>query len=96
MTSASIAVTIRPTRLSKYGVVSVSEERPLRVEAYAGSRYPERPLRVEWQEQMREVLKIHREWREPDRNYFVLTIEGDIHLRICYHSRQDFWSGQVG
>ena len=39
------------------------EERPLRVEAYAGASYPGRPLRVEWQGQMREVVEIQHQWQ---------------------------------
>lgn len=78
-----------------------AEERPVRVEAYAGASYPERPLRVEWQGQMRQVIEILHLWREPERRYFVLILESlpsegraDIRLRLCYHLRQDSWSAR--
>ncbi|MBI1885839.1 MAG: hypothetical protein HYS09_05960 [Chloroflexi bacterium] len=69
-----------------------AEESPVRVEAYAGARYPERPLRVEWQGVMREVIEIERQWQEPERRCFVLTLEGDTRLRLCYYFRHDAWS----
>ncbi len=66
-------------------------ETVVRVEAYAGARYPERPLRVYWQGEVRAVMEVEHQWQEPQRRCFRVTLEGDIRLLLCYHSRQDVW-----
>ncbi len=66
----------------------------LEVEAYAGASYPERPLRVRWQGQMREVMDIERQWQEPERRCFVVSLTGDIRLRLCYDYANEAWQAE--
>ncbi|MBI2912706.1 MAG: hypothetical protein HYY03_02160 [Chloroflexi bacterium] len=71
------------------------------VEAYAGTSYPERPLRVRWLGGWRRVLRVEHQRQEPDRRCFSVLLEplpadgrGDIRLRLCYHYANDAWQAE--
>lgn len=73
----------------------------VKVEAYAGTRYPERPLRVRWRGGWRRVLKVEQQRQEPDRRCFTVLLEplpsdrrGDIRLRLCYDYANDAWQAE--
>ena len=62
------------------------------VACYAGSRYPQRPLRVTWRGAERDVLAVEREWQEPRRRCYLVRLEGDRLLRLSYYERNDRWT----
>ena len=69
------------------------------VEAYAGTRYPERPLRVRWRCRWRRVLKVEHQRQEPDRRCFTVLMApelgaDDIRMRLCYHYANDAWQAE--
>jgi len=67
------------------------------VACYAGSRYPQRPLRVTWRGAERDVLAVEREWQEPRRRCYLVRLEGDRLLRLSYYKRNDRWTAtEVG
>jgi hypothetical protein len=67
-------------------------EEMVEVACYAGSRYPQRPQRVTWRGSEHEVLAVEREWQEPGRRCYLLRLEGDHLLRLCYYERNDRWT----
>ncbi len=74
----------------------------IEVEAYAGVRYPERPLRVRWQGGWHRVRQIEQQRQEPDRRCFTVLLEplpagarGDIRLRLCYDYANDAWQAEA-
>ncbi len=67
-------------------------EELVEVACYAGSRYPQRPLRVTWRGAEREVLAVEREWQEPRRRCYLVRLEGDRLLRLSYYERNDRWA----
>ena len=62
------------------------------VACYAGSHYPQRPLRVTWRGAERDVLAVEREWQEPRRRCYLVRLEGDRLLRLSYYERNDRWT----
>jgi hypothetical protein len=68
------------------------------VEAYAGVRYPERPVRVFWPDRWRDIAKVERQEQHPDRRCFTVLLapdasgHGDTRLRLCYDYANDAWS----
>ena len=62
------------------------------VACYAGSRYPQRPLRVTWRGAERDVLAVEREWQEPRRRCYLVRLEGDRLLRLSYYERNHRWT----
>ncbi len=67
------------------------------VACYAGSRYPQRPLRVTWRGAERDVLAVEREWQEPRRRCYLVRLEGDRLLTLSYYERNDRWTAtEVG
>jgi len=68
------------------------------VEAYAGARYPERPLRVLWRGRWRNVGRVEHQEQQPDRRCFSVRLEpdelsrDDTRLRLCYDYANDAWS----
>ena len=62
------------------------------VACYAGSRYPQRPLRVTWRGAERDVLAVEREWQEPRRRCYLVRLEGDRLLRLSYYERNERWT----
>lgn len=72
-------------------------EEMVEVACYAGSRYPQRPLRVTWRGAERDVLAVEREWQEPRRRCYLVRLEGDRLLRLSYYERNDRWTAtEVG
>ena len=67
------------------------------VACYAGSRYPQRPLRVTWRGAERDVLAVEREWQEPRCRCYLVRLEGDRLLKLSYYERKDRWTAaEVG
>ena len=70
------------------------------VEAYAGSSYPERPLRVFWRRRWRDIAQIEHQERHPDRRCFIVRLvasrrtRDDTRLRLCYDYAHDAWSAE--
>jgi len=71
--------------------------RPI-VEAYAGARYPERPLRVFWRGRWHNVDRVEHQEQHPDRRCFTVRLapddlsQDDTRLRLCYDYANDAWS----
>jgi hypothetical protein len=73
----------------------------IQVEAYAGGRYPERPLRVLWEGAWREVAAIeHEEQREARRCFSVRLAPAapggrdDTSVKLCYDYANDAWTAE--
>lgn len=67
------------------------------VEAYAGTSYPERPLRVFWRNRWHAIAEVEYQEQHPDRRCFTVRLapagrRDDIRLRLCYHYQNDAWS----
>ena len=75
-------------------------EPSLIVEAYAGLRYPERPLRVFWRDRWRDVAAVEHQEQQPDRRCFTVRLapadagQDDTRLRLCYDYANDAWSAE--
>ena len=56
--------------------------KPVRVEAYAGASYPERPTVVWIDDRRLEVQNVLRQWRTPDALHFQVDVEelGEVEL----------------
>ena len=67
----------------------------LRVGAYAGQRYPERPLWVELDGRRVDVASVESEWREEERLGFRVTLRDGRRLLLYYVPNEDLWSGVV-
>ncbi|MDP2948416.1 MAG: hypothetical protein Q8P22_02620 [Chloroflexota bacterium] len=67
-------------------------EEMVEVACYAGSRYPERPLRVTWRRVQRLVVEVERQWLEPGKHCFLVRLEGDLSLTLCYDVANDRWT----
>jgi hypothetical protein len=67
----------------------------LRVGAYAGQRYPERPRWVELEGQRIEVASVESEWGEEERLGFLVTLRDGRRLLLYYVPNEDMWSGAV-
>jgi len=63
----------------------------VRVEAYAGASYPERPTAVWWQGQRLDVTQVLRSWRTPDGLHFLVEIERIGRVELIYHYQDDGW-----
>ena len=68
------------------------------VEAYAGVRYPERPVRVFWRGRWRAVAEVEHQEQRPDYRCFAVRLaadelsQDDNRLRLCYDYANDAWS----
>ncbi|NOX63795.1 MAG: hypothetical protein GXP42_17865 [Chloroflexi bacterium] len=62
---------------------------PLRVEAYAGARYPERPIAVWMEGERLAVLELIRSWRTPDALHFLVDVERLARVELVY--RDEVW-----
>jgi hypothetical protein len=72
-------------------------EELVEVACYAGSRYPQRPVRLTWRGGEHEVLAVEREWQEPRRRCYLVRLEGDLLLTLSYYERNDRWTAaEVG
>lgn len=69
------------------------------VEAYAGTTYPERPLRVFWHNRWRTIADVEHQEQHPDHRCFTVRLtpgrqRDDTRLRLCYDYRNDAWSAE--
>lgn len=67
----------------------------LKVGAYAGHRYPERPEWVEIEGERIDVAEIERAWREEDRLGFVVKLDDHRRVVMYYDQNDDTWSGDL-
>lgn len=67
----------------------------VRVGAYAGQRYPERPQWVELEGKRVEVALVESEWREEERLGFRVTLGDGRRMLLYYVPEEDIWSGAV-
>jgi hypothetical protein len=67
----------------------------VRVGAYAGQRYPERPQWVELEGTRVEVASVESEWREEERIGFRVTLRDGRRMLLYYVPNEDIWSGAV-
>lgn len=67
----------------------------LKVGAYAGHRYPERPEWVEIEGERIDVAEIERAWREEDRLGFVVKLRDHRRVVMYYDQNDDTWSGDL-
>lgn len=65
----------------------------LRVGAYAGQRFPERPLWVEFDGRRLDVASIETEWREEERLGWLVKLGDGRRLLLYYVPNEDLWSG---
>lgn len=78
----------------------MSREPSPTVEAYAGARYPERPLRVFWRGRWRAVAEVEHQEQRPDCRCFTVRLaphdlsQDDTRLRLCYDYANDAWSAR--
>lgn len=67
----------------------------VRVGAYAGHRYPERPTWVEVEGRRRQVAEVRCEWREQERLGWLVTLDDGSRVVLYYVPNEDLWSGLV-
>ena len=67
----------------------------LRVGAYAGHRYPERPEWVELDGARVEVDSVESEWGEEDRLGFLVRLRDHRRMLLYYVPNEDLWSGVI-
>lgn len=67
----------------------------VRVGAYAGQRYPERPQWVELEGKRVDVTAVESEWREEERLGFRVTLGDGRRMLLYYVPEEDIWSGAV-
>lgn len=67
----------------------------VQVQCYSGSTYAERPRRVAWQGQWRDVLEILNRWRTPAGPGFQVLVEPQLLLTLQYHEQADYWTATV-
>ncbi len=67
----------------------------VRVGAYAGQRYPERPQWVELEGKRIDVAAVESEWREEERLGFMVTLGDGRRMLLYYVPEEDIWSGVV-
>lgn len=72
-------------------VEDVDGSRIIKVEAYAGAYYPEHPRRIFWRDRWWEVIQVLKQWQQPEGRYFIVALEGDIKVLICYYQGIDTW-----
>jgi len=65
----------------------------LRVEAYAGASFPERPIAVDLDGERIEVEQIDARWREEERIGFRVRLRGGQSALLYYVPELDLWSG---
>lgn len=65
----------------------------LRVEAYAGTSYPERPLRIERDGVAAEVIEVVARWQEEERVGFRASLSDGQIILLYYVPELDLWSG---
>jgi len=64
----------------------------VRVEAYAGASYPERPTAVWWEGRRLEVERVIRSWRTPDALHFWVELQTLGETTLSYHYQDDAWT----
>jgi hypothetical protein len=67
----------------------------VRVGAYAGQRYPERPQWVEIEGARTHVASVDSEWREEERLGWLVTLRDGRRMLLYYVLNEDIWSGVV-
>ena len=65
----------------------------LKVGAYAGASYPERPLWVERDGVRSDVVEVEAQWREEERLGFRVRLADGSPLVLYYVPELDLWSG---
>ena len=65
----------------------------LKVGAYAGASYPERPLWIERGGQRIEVTSVEAQWREQERIGFRVRLADGESILLYYVPELDLWSG---
>lgn len=68
----------------------------LRVGAYGGSTYPERPEWVERAGVRVDVARVDAQWREEERIGFRVALADGSMLLLYYVPELDLWSGAFG
>lgn len=67
----------------------------LRVEAYSGASYPERPTAVEIDGVRVPVAEVLVQWREQERLGFRVRLVGGASALLYYVPELDLWSGLI-
>ena len=65
----------------------------LKVGAYAGASYPERPLWVERDGVRSDVVEVEAQWREEERLGFRVRLADGSPLVLYYEPEVDLWAG---
>lgn len=66
-----------------------------RVRCYAATRYPERPLSIEWEGRWLEVTVITRQAAVPDGMIFDVAAEDGRRFELTWTQEADQWSVRV-
>jgi hypothetical protein len=67
----------------------------LRVEAYAGASYPDRPLWIERGGVRVDVAHVDAQWREEERIGFRVLLADGARALLYYVPELDIWSGVI-
>ncbi len=67
----------------------------LKVGAYAGASYPERPLWVEHDGVRDDVEEVETQWREQERIGFRVRLADGAHALLYYVPELELWSGAI-
>ncbi len=68
-------------------------EQPLDVGCYSGGRYGERPQWVELDGRRVAVKRVDKQYKQPERLVFEVTLEDERRLTLYYYTKQDVWLG---
>jgi hypothetical protein len=64
----------------------------IEVTCYSGNTYAERPVSFVWNGQLYRVVKIEKEWQEPDNKHFIVNTDASNIFELCYNVSHDVWS----
>ena len=66
-------------------------EGQVEVRAYAGRRYPERPISFVWQDEEQIIEAIEGEWMTPEGSHFQVRTSAGERFHLVYSREEDEW-----
>ncbi len=66
-------------------------DKTIQVECYSGSRYGERPLSFNFDDQRYLVKTVEKSWRTPSALHFRVLTEDDESFELAYDETADQW-----
>ena len=73
----------------------MNAETAVRVQAYSGHTYPQRPLAFNWDGRRREVAHIEAEWHTPQGKAFRVRTPSGWRCQLIYRADLDDWHIEV-